>query len=130
MAEDDENSCARLSQPSPLMLPNIEEVSERLRAWRTLLSDTGKTYRALNQTLDPLPGRISPLMVSRLRFMHLHREYHDRAELLLLLLSLPDSIYLERTNNQPIFSDTTREEIERSLVLVNRALHANISGNR
>jgi|GEM_PF-6733831 len=59
MAEDDENSCARLSQPSPLMLPNIEEVSEKLRAWRTLLSDTGKTYRALNQTLDHLPGRIS-----------------------------------------------------------------------
>jgi|LakMenEpi03Aug12_release.lakeMendotaPanAssembly.Ray.scaffolds.fasta_scaffold60189_4 hypothetical protein len=126
MAEEDETICTRYSQPFPMTLPNIDEVCEKLHSWRTLLSDTGKTYRALNQTLDHLPGRISPLMVCRLRFAHLQREYHDRAELLLFLLSLPDSIYLERTLNQSIFSDATREEIVRALAIVNRALNTNL----
>ncbi|MEY4565228.1 MAG: PcfJ-like protein [Planctomycetota bacterium] len=130
LIDDEESEGSRCEAKDELNQPRLESLCEKLRSWRTLFSDTGKTYRALNQTLDHLPGNLSPYVVSQLRFTHLSRAYSDRAELVLFLLTSPQSQYEDRAVNERIFRDAQRQEIQRAMALVGRALQTELSLRR
>jgi len=100
---------------------------QRLESWRTLFSDTGRTYSALNVTLDKLPGGISPKLVAeQLSKTHLARPMLDRLELSVLLLSL------ERQPHQHhrVFQFASRPEILTAMARVGHALRRELSSRR
>lgn len=105
----------------------VFRVCQRLKSWRTLFSDTGRTYSALNVTLDKLPGGISPTLVTEhLAKTHLARPMLDRLELSVLLLSL------ERQPHQHhrVFQFASRREILTAMARVGHALRREFSPRR
>lgn len=126
--EDSEEECFGIRVS--LHQPGLDSVCDKLRSWRTLFSDTGKTYRALNQTLNHLPGNIPLFILSRMRFTHLPRAFSNRAELVLFLATTPQSQYEDRPINEPIFSQARHGEIKRAMALVGRALQTELSLRR
>jgi hypothetical protein len=127
LVTDEESEAVSCGSANTLYQPELESVCTKLRSWRTLFSDTGKTYRALNQTLNLLPGNISPFVLSRMRFTHLSRAYSERSELTLLLLTSPQSDYENPAINDRVFRDARRQEIQRAMALVSRALQTKLS---
>lgn len=100
---------------------------QRLEAWRTLFSDTGRTYSALNLTLDKLPGGVSPTLVTQqLAKTHLVRPMLDRLELSVLLLSLERQPH----HHHRVFQFASRREILTAMARVGHALRRELSPRR
>jgi len=100
---------------------------QRLESWRTLFSDTGRTYSALNVTLDKLAGGMSPMLVSQqLSKTHLVRPMLDRLELSVLLLSLERQPH----HHHRVFQFASRREILAAMVRVGHALRRELCPRR
>ena len=104
----------------------LDATLEAMSSWRRLFSDTRKSYRALNRTLDRLPGKIAPLHLTALPWIHLNRAYENRTELLCLLLSARMSRLGSLPLNFHVFREARKEEIVQAIQLVGRALHLNL----
>jgi hypothetical protein len=130
LVTDEESEAIGCRPPNEFYQPDLESALTKLRSWRALFSDTGKTYRALNQTLDNLPGNIPLFILSRMRFTHLPRAFSNRTELVLFLATSPRSQYEERPINEHVFSRALQSEIKRAMVLVSRALQVDLKLRR
>ncbi|MFN9384424.1 MAG: PcfJ domain-containing protein [Pirellulaceae bacterium] len=108
----------------------LDATLEAMSSWRRLFSDTGKSYRALNRTLDRLPGKIAPLHLTALPWIHLNRAYENRTELLCLLLTSRMSSLGSVPLNFHVFRDARKEEIVKAIQLVGRALNLNLGISR
>lgn len=103
----------------------VQLACRRLLNWRQLYSNTGKSYPALNRTLDSFPGAIPSSLAGNIRSDHLTRSYHDRLELLVLLGSRECGIAHQR-----VFETTTRTEILQAMTRVSDAMQVQMSPRR
>ena len=102
-------------------------VCQRLKSWRSLFSDTDRTYSALNVTLDKLPGGVSPTLVcQQLAKVHLARPMLDRLALSVLLLSLERHPH----HHHRVFQFASRRDILTAMARVGHALRRELSPRR
>jgi len=94
--------------------------------WRDLLSDTDKSYPALNRTLDALPGNIKTSTVWQLQNKHLERAITDRLELLTAIV--PSGWY--HNGHTHVLMHARHDEIVRAMRMVTRYTHCNLSPRR
>ena len=110
-----------------LRFPDLAAVCEELRDWRGLLSDTGRSYRALNQTLDHLPKKMSSSLLTNMRYIHLNRPFFNRIELLLQLVDVPMPWDDNISFNLNVLQCATEPEIRKAMGLVSRALQRELT---
>lgn len=91
---------------------------EYLLKWRSLLSYTGKSYHALNKTLDTWPGGVPNYMIDQLAYHTLRRHITDRVE---LILNLAHRFDWDR--HADIYQFATHDEIARAFKRVARHMH-------
>ena len=70
----------------------VRRITCRMEQWRACFSDTQQTYKALNLTLDNLPGGIPANLLNSLSRVHLCRPISDRLELMLLLFAIEEGL--------------------------------------
>ncbi|MFM7071511.1 MAG: hypothetical protein ACKO38_06915 [Planctomycetota bacterium] len=100
---------------------------QRLKSWRSLFSDTDRTYSALNVTLNKLPGGVSPTLVcQQLAKVHLARPMLDRLELSVLLLSMERQPH----HHHRVFQFASRPEILTAMARVGHELRRVFSPRR
>lgn len=104
----------------------IRRWCERLICWRDVFSDTQTSYRALNQTLDQLPGGVPCRLVCQLPQTHLRRPIADRLELTALLLCMDGA----GGRHERVFHFSRRDEILRAMRIVSDAIRRRLSPRR
>lgn len=102
-----------------------DRIEERTENWRLLFSDTSKTYKALNLTLDRWPRGVPVGLATRLHTIHLTEPIYDRVKMIAVLCSLVESEYDRKINRVSCIMRSSPEQIRKAFKIFKKNYEKN-----
>ena len=91
-----------------------DRIEQREENWRLLFSNTPKTYKALNLTLDKWPRGVPVELARKLHTIRLTEPIHDRVKMIAVLCSLGISDYGDKINRLDCIMRSSPEQIRKA----------------